>query len=135
MIEIIKIIRESEKVMPINFENLKIWQEAHRLMLEIYKLSSRFPKTESYCLRDQLRRAALSVPANIAEAHGRYHYLDKAKFLYNARGSIDETRSHLMAARDLKYIDQLNFDKLNIEYLGLIKGLNAFITAVKNRKT
>ena len=121
--------------MPINFENLKIWQEAHRLMLEIYKFTSKFPKSEAYSLVDQIRRSALSVPANIAEAHGRYHYLDKAKFLYNARGSIDETRSHLMATKDLQYISRSDFDKLNEEYLGLIRGLNAFITAIKNRKT
>ena len=119
--------------MPLNFEDLKIWQEAHRLMLEIYRLSSKFPKSESYGIIDQLRRAALSVTANIAEAHGRHHYLDKAKFLYNARGSIEEVRSHLMASKDLKYITKEEFYKLNEEYLGLIRGLNAFIRAIKNR--
>lgn len=117
---------------PLNFEDLHIWQEAHRLMLEIYKITSKFPKSESFGLTDQLRRSALSVSANIAEAHGRHHYLDKVKFLYNARGSLDETRSHLMTAKDLKYIDIKTFTELNNYYLGLIKGLNAFISKVKN---
>ena len=89
--------------MPISFEDLKIWKESHRLMLKVYQLTSTFPRSETYALTDQLRRAALSVSANIAEAHGRYHYLDKIKFLFNARGSLEEVRSPLMAARELKY--------------------------------
>lgn len=121
--------------MPLNFEDLKVWQEAHRLMLEIYRITSNFPKNESYALTDQLRRAAISVAANIAEAHGRHHYLDKTKFLFNARGSIEETRSHLMASRDLKYIKQKDFEKLNVDYIGLTKGLNSFISAIKSKKT
>jgi four helix bundle protein len=102
-------------------------------MIEIYKITKTFPKNETYSLIDQLKRASISVGANIAEAHGRHHYLDKAKFLYNARGSLEETRSHLMAARDLKYIDNDTFNKLNNEYMGLIKGLNAFISSIKNK--
>ncbi|HLB95423.1 MAG TPA: four helix bundle protein [Patescibacteria group bacterium] len=121
--------------MAMGFEDLKVWQKAHRLMLEIYKLTAKFPRSECYSLIDQLRRAAISVCANIAEAHGRHHYLDKTKFLYNARGSIEETRSHLMAARDLEYIPLEDFKRLNIDYIGLTKGLNNFISAIKNKKS
>lgn len=119
--------------MPLNFEDLRIWQEAHRLMLDIYTRTSLFPKTETYSLTDQIRRSALSVSANIAEAHGRHHYLDKVRFLYNARGSIEETRSHLIAARDLHYINNNIFDKINNDYFCLIRGLNAFIIKIKNK--
>ncbi|MBM2821067.1 MAG: ribosomal protein [Candidatus Berkelbacteria bacterium] len=119
--------------MPLSFENLIIWQKAHKFMLEIYRISTCFPPRETYSLIDQIRRAALSVPANIAEAHGRKHYLDKAKFLLNARGSAEEVRSHLMAARDLKYMSVKEFDQLNEGYIYLIKQINSFISVLRQK--
>lgn len=119
--------------MALSFEDLIIWQNAHKLVLEIYKLSSKFPQKETFSLTDQLRRSALSVSANIAEAHGRFHYLDKIKFLFNARGSIEETRNHLIVCRDLGYIKVEEFDILNTEYKGLVMGLNKFISAIRNK--
>jgi len=116
-----------------NFEDLVIWQNAHKLVLDIYRISSKFPAKESFSLTDQLRRSALSVSANIAEAHGRFHYLDKIKFLFNARGSIEETRNHLIVAKDLAYIEIKEFDILNSEYKGLVIGLNRFISAIRNK--
>jgi four helix bundle protein len=119
--------------MALNFEDLIVWQNAHKLVLEIYKISAKFPPNESYSLADQLRRSALSVSANIAEAHGRYHYLDKVKFLFNARGSIEETRNHLIVAKDLNYIKETEFDILNTQYKGLVMGLNKFISSIRNK--
>jgi four helix bundle protein len=118
--------------MAVGFEDLKIWQNAHRLALDIYNISSKFPAKESFVLQDQIRRSALSISANIAEAHGRFHYLDKIKFLYNSRGSIEETRNHLIVAKDLKYISDEEFDILNTTYKGLGIGLNKFITSIRN---
>lgn len=114
-----------------DFEELRIWQEAERLLLEIYRIVAKFPKEEIYSLISQIKRAALSVPTNIAEGHGRRNYREIIQFLIIARGSIAETRSLLMSARDLKYLSEDDFNKLNSEYIGLAKGINSFITKIR----
>jgi four helix bundle protein len=86
------------------FEDLDVWQKGKLLTLKIYKISSHFPKDEVFGISSQVKRAALSVPANIAEGFGRFHYLDKAKFYLNARGSLYELKSHLLIARELGFI-------------------------------
>lgn len=87
-----------------SFEKLKTWQKAYELMLDLHKkLIPLLPKEEKYGMADQLRRSSKSVPANIAEGAGRYYYMDNVRFCYNARGSLDETLSHLIASRDLEY--------------------------------
>lgn len=116
-----------------DFKKLKIWQKAHELMLHVYELTQTFPKEESFNLTSQIRRAALSVSANIAEAQGRYHDAETIHFMYNARGSAEEVRSHLTASFDLHYISKKDFGKLEQEYLGLIKGINSFIKSIKQR--
>lgn len=86
------------------FEGLKVWQKAHALMIDIHKkLTPLFPKDERFDLVSQIRRSSKSVPANIAEGHGRYYYGDNVRFCYNARRSLDETVNHLRAAFDLDY--------------------------------
>ena len=114
-----------------DFKELKIWQQSHKLMLKVYEITARFPKEEAYNLTSQLRRAALSVPANIAEAQGRYHYAETIHFLYNARGSAEEVRSLLTAAQDLSFIDKKVYQELEADYLGLVKGINSFIKSLK----
>ncbi len=85
-------------------------------MLEVYRASKNFPNFEMLGLTSQLRRAALSVPLNIAESSGRYHYADAAKFIFNARGSIYEVISQLRAAHDLGYLNKQDFDSLDSDY-------------------
>ena len=114
-----------------DFKSLKIWKQAHNLMLRVYDLTSSFPREETYNLISQLRRAALSVPANIAEAQGRYHYAETIHFLYNARGSAEEVRSLLIAALDLKFINKNDYSQMEKEYSGLIKGINSFIKSIR----
>ena len=92
------------------FEDLKAWQLAHRLMLECHALAKRFPPEERYDLVQQLRRASKSVGNNIAEGYGRYHYLEKIRFCYFARGSLNEAISELLQARDLSYISPGQFE-------------------------
>ncbi len=116
-----------------DFKKLKIWQKAHELMVQIYVLSKTFPKDELFNLISQIRRAALSVPANIAEAQGRYHDAETIHFLYNARGSAEEVRSHLIAALDITYISKNDFDTLEKEYVGLIMGINSFIKSIRQK--
>ena len=81
--------------MAANFEDLRIWQVGESLVIKIYSITGKFPKSEFYNLTSQLRRAAVSVPANIAEAMGRYHNAESIHFIFNARGSAEEVRSLL----------------------------------------
>ena len=90
-----------------SFEDLEVWKRAKELAVKIYKLTTTFPKDEIFGTTSQIKRAVLSVPANIAEGFGRYHYLDKAKFYLNARGSLFELKSHLLVAADLKFISPI----------------------------
>jgi len=87
-----------------SFENLEVWQIGRDLVAKVYTLTASLPQTEAFGLVAQIKRAALSVPANIAEGFGRYHYMDKARFYLNARGSLYELKSHLLIARDLRYL-------------------------------
>lgn len=73
-----------------NFENLEIWKEAHQLALLVYKVTGTFPKEETYGLTDQLRRATVSIVANIVEGYERHHFADQINFFINARGSDAE---------------------------------------------
>jgi four helix bundle protein len=85
------------------FEDLLVWQKSHALVLAIYQATRRFPKEEMYGLSSQMRRAAVSVPANIAEGFKKRGRADKARVLNIAEGSIEELRYYLILARDLDY--------------------------------
>ena len=89
-----------------SFENLEVWQIGRDLVTKVYALTAILPRSEVFGLIPQIKRAALSVPANIAEGFGRYHYMDKARFYLNARGSLYELKSHLLIAQDLEYVKQ-----------------------------
>lgn len=115
-----------------NFYDLEIWKEAHRLSIEIYKLTEEFPQHEKYSTVDQLKRSATSVSANIAEGFGRYHYKDKIKFYYQARGSISEVQNFILLAKDLEYVDVEISEKLVSDYEQLTRKINAFIKSVGN---
>ena len=88
-----------------SFEDLLVWQKAHRFVLSVYRLSERFPAKETYGLTSQFRRAAVSVPANIAEGFKKRSKMDKARFMNIAQGSLEECRYYLILARDLGYGD------------------------------
>lgn len=87
------------------FQDLTVWQEAHKLVLSIYKYSGEFPRKEQYGLTSQLRRSAISVPANIAEGFKKKGKADKLRFMNIAQGSLEETRYYLILAKDLDYGD------------------------------
>ena len=99
--------------------------------MEIYKITASFPGEEKYNLRSQIRSSANSVIANIAESHGRYYFADKVRVLYTSRGEGEETRSHFRLALGLKYIKTEEFDRLDKEYEGLLKGISAYIRSLK----
>ena len=118
-----------------SFRDLKIWSKGLELLKKIYQLTKKFPSEEKYALKDQIDRSAISIIALIAEAHGRFHYADKVRVLYQARGECEETQSHLSVAFELKYITKDEFEKLDKEYEGLGVGINAYINSLKKGKT
>src|SRR5438094_4735814 len=83
------------------FQDLLVWQKAHQLVLATYALTAAFPKQETYGLSLQMRRAAVSIPANIAEGFRRRGKADKARFMNMAEGSVEECRYYLILAKDL----------------------------------
>lgn len=92
------------------FTDLVVWQRAMELVKQVYVLSKKFPADERYALTDQLRRAVVSIPSNIAEGSGRSSNADYAHFLSIARGSLYETMTQLRIAVDLGYIPELSED-------------------------
>jgi four helix bundle protein len=87
------------------FQDLPVWQKAHQFVLGVYKLTKEFPKLEFYGLIAQLRRSAVSIPANVAEGFKRRGKADKVRFMNMAQSSLEEARYYLILARDLDYAD------------------------------
>ncbi len=85
------------------FRDLTVWRKAHEFVLGIYRFTATFPKSETYGLAQQMRRAAVSIPANIAEGFTRRGKSDKARFMNFAEGSLEECRYYLILAQDLGY--------------------------------
>lgn len=94
------------------FQKLTVWQKAHQLVLETYHVSQRFPQREVYGLTQQLRRAVSSVPTNIVEGSKRQNDREFANFVRIAEGSLEETKYHLLLARDLTYLSQGEFQRM-----------------------
>jgi len=97
------------------FEEIKAWQKAREITLHVYRATSNGNFAKDFGLKDQIRRASVSIMANIAEGHGRRTNSEFANFLNLARGSVAEVQSHLYVAVGLNYIDQLEFDRLYSE--------------------
>jgi len=94
-----------------SFEDLFVWQKAHQLVLSIYNITKNYPKLELYGLVSQIRRAAVSVPANIAEGFKKKSKAEKTHFLTIAYGSLEEARYYLILSRDLGYCDTSEMGK------------------------
>jgi four helix bundle protein len=115
-----------------DFRELAVWQKAHELALSIYKVTRSFPAQERYGLNDQLRRAAVSVPANIVEGTARGSDPDTARFLHISRASAAELEYHLLLARDLGLVsDAVHRDLTNraAEVRRMLNGFLATLTA------
>jgi four helix bundle protein len=122
-----------------NYKELKVWQRAYQLCIEIYKITKDFPKEELYGLTSQIRRSVVSVPSNIAEGYGRKTTQEYIQALYIAYGSISELETQILLAGDLGYIKAENLGKLKKDMgdvermlMGLIKSLEE---KKANRKT
>ena len=86
-----------------SFRDLQVWRKAHELVLAVYRFTESFPEREKYGLAHQMRRAAVSIPANIAEGFGKRSQAEKARFLNIAEGSVEECHYYLILANDLGY--------------------------------
>ena len=119
----------------INLDKLEVWVRAKNFALAVYKdVVPHLPPDEKWNLTQQIKRAAQSIPANIAEGHGRYHFLDNVRFCYIARGSLTEIQSHISLSHELGYLsDQINNDMTaHAESIG--KQLNNYIAYLKRSK-
>ena len=114
-----------------SFEDLLVWQKAHKIVLSIYKLLEKFPKEEKYRIIDQLVRAVISIPTNISEGFGRYTSKDYIHFLIISRGSVSEVKYLILLSKDLKYITEIEYQELNNELSEIGKMLNGLIYSLR----
>lgn len=112
---------------------MPVWQKAMELATNIFKLTGKLPRKEDYGLTSQIRRSALSVPGNISEGFGRKHTKDKLNFYYDSRGSLSETKSHLIYGYKVGYFTKSEFE----EHINLIeeiwKELNSLINSLEKK--
>ncbi len=114
---------------------LTVWLKAMDFAVAICEHTvMRFPEEEKYALTSQLRRSAQSIPANIAEGYGRYYYQESVRFCYIARGSLDETYSHLTLAHRLGYIPSDEYRQLSEQVTEWHRLLNGYIAYLKRNK-
>jgi len=110
-----------------SFQDLRIWRESMDLAVTIYSATDGFPKHEMYGLTSQMRRAAVSVPSNIAEGKGHRSDPDFVRFLFHARGSLLELRTQILIARRLNYLSAETANELCLRIDNVTRGLNALV--------
>lgn len=113
------------------FQDLVMWKRAHEFVLMVYRFSAEFPRSEMYGLRPQLRRAAVSIPANVAEGFKKRGKADKLRFLNIAQGSAEECRYYLILAKDLGYGDPLELQRKLVE---VSKLLDAYVSSISDSR-
>ncbi len=116
-----------------SFRDLRVWQEAMALTAEIYKSTVGFPKHELYGLSQQVRRAAVSVPSNIAEGKGHYSDKEFLHFLFHARGSLLEVQTQLLIAEQLQYLSKQDAQRLTSMAEGVGRALSGLIGSLREK--
>lgn len=111
------------------FQDLIVWQKAHQFILSVYPFTAQFPKSEIYGLTSQFRRAAISIPANIAEGFKKKGLADKVRFLNIAQGSLEEFRYYLILSSDLEYGDT---SRLKLQLEEVSKLLTSYANSILN---
>lgn len=115
------------------FTDLQVWEESHKLVILIYKITKSFPKEEIFGLTSQMRRAAVSITSNIAEGFGRQGYKEKIQFYYLSQGSLLELKNQLILSKDLSLLNDIDYEKA-LEQLQIShKLLQGLISASKRR--
>lgn len=117
-----------------DFTELRAWQAARKLRRELYRLTQVFPNDEKFALAAQIRRAAISVTANLAEGYGRFSYQENMQFCRQSRASVYELRDHLTTALDAAYLAREKYRELDEMAMGVIRLLNGYIRSTKKLK-
>lgn len=117
----------------LEWRNLEVWKEAHRLTLEVYHLAQEVPDKERFRLSDQIRRSASSVAANIVEGHARHSRREYIQFLYIARGSAEKVRYPLLLAKDPGHLEDGKYSELDKAYIQVSKMINALISSLRSK--
>lgn len=115
-----------------DFKDLLVWQEGHKLVLDIYQKSKNFPKDEIYGLTSQMKRAAVSVTSNIAEGFGRQGMKEKIQFYYLSHGSLIELKNQIEVAKDVGYLDAKSYADLTVKSDKTHQLLQGLITKSKS---
>jgi four helix bundle protein len=118
-----------------DFRELNVWHKAHRLTLDVYRATKSFPRDELYSLTNQIRRASVSIGANIAEGSGKNSRPELARFLQIALGPASELEYHLLLSRDLGYLEAEIYQRLSEQVVEAKKMLNGFIQFLGQRET
>ena len=118
-----------------SYRDLDVWKQSRQLVKSVYQLSKSFPKEEQFGLTNQLRRAAISVPSNIAEGSGRNHSKDSIQFFFIARGSLYEIETQLIISFDLEYISESQLQEVLVQVTRCKKLLNGFINYFQKQTT
>lgn len=113
-----------------DYRTLRVWQKAHALTLQVYQVTAALPASELYGLSSQMRRAAASVPANIAEGTGRESQAELARFCRISGGSLNELEYHLLLARDLGFVQPADYERLATEVSQIRRMLVKFLQAL-----
>ena len=114
-----------------DFRQLKVWQKSHQLTLNLYQITASFPRAETYGLTAQIRRAAVSIPSNLAEGCGRSGDAELARFCNIARGSASELEYQLLLARDLKLIQSDDYELLLQQTIAIKRMLTVFVRKLR----
>ena len=117
-----------------SFHDLVAWQQAMELVTEIYRVSQKFPKEEMFGLTSQIRRAAVSIPSNIAEGRGKSSTGEFQHFLYHARGSLAEVETQLLIAINLGYLEKAGVSHITELIVRVGKILHGLLSALKKTK-
>src|SRR3954462_7540055 len=118
-----------------HYKDLIVWQKAMKMVTEVYRLTRAFPREEIYGMTSQIRRAAVSVPSNIAEGQGRLTKGEFIQFLGHARGSLLETITQLEIAAERNYFDHERLNAIEQRGFQLLRLLNALIDSLRNEKS
>ena len=119
-----------------HFYELPVYAECRAFRKKVAALiKEKFPKSENFMLASQLLRSSRSITANIAEGFGRFHYQENIQFCRIARGSLSESKEHVITAMDEDYLDQKIVSELDNEYKNCLKQLNAYINFLKKAKS
>ena len=118
-----------------DFKKLTVWQKSKSLAVEIYKLTNKSKLAKDYGLREQMQRAAVSIPSNIAEGNDRESEKELIRYLHISKGSLSELRTQLEIAKEIDYIDEAIYSEMSTKCLEVSKMLGGLIKTLKNKSS